>query len=217
MLLTTSSPRQFVNSLALLRVLFLLCACSSRDVSLHPPTSPFSNIPGRTSVRPKSQANSEREAVLASVTSVQSGGLSHRVGGYPTWLVNGVLRADAVRSNVRPRTLSQATLVVAVPSPKKISIYPTRTTLAPNQSLQFTAFLRGPTHHAVRWLVEGHEGGDASVGSVSAKGVYTAPAVPTPWPSVTITAVSAHESEVFASAVVMLSPTYALTGSRVAY
>jgi hypothetical protein len=206
MLLTTSSPRQFVNGLTLLRVLFLLCACSSRDVSLYPPTWRSNNIPGRTSAPANSLAVSVRQAVLASGISLQSGAWSYRVNGEPTWLVNGVLRADAVTSSIRQRMLSQATPVVPVPTRINISISPARACLAPNQTLQFTAAVRGMAHHAVRWFVEGHEGGDASVGTVSATGVYTAPPVPTPWPSVTVTAVSAHESEVFASSVVTMMP-----------
>jgi hypothetical protein len=181
MLLINSSPRQFINCLALLRVLFLLCACSSRDVSLHPPTSVSSDIPGRPSALENTFSPGE--------VALTPGKVFHRVGG-----------------SARVRILSNASLVTPAPTPTSISVFPTRASLHPSQALQFTAAVTGATHHAVRWLVEGHEGGDASVGTVSATGVYTAPPGPAPWPSVTITAVSADKSEAFASAVVMIMP-----------
>jgi hypothetical protein len=183
MLLINSSPRQFVNRLALLRVLFLLCACSSRDVLRHPPTSASSDIPGRTSASANTLSFSPREVVLT------PGKFFHRVGG-----------------SARVRMLSNTSLVTPAPTPISISVYPTRVSLFPNQTLQFRAAVVGTSHHAVKWLVEGHEGGDRSVGTLSATGVYTAPPGPAPWPSVTITAVSAHESNAFASAVVTMMP-----------
>jgi hypothetical protein len=193
-MLTNASPRQFLNCLALLRVLFLLCACSSRDVSLHPPTSASSDIPGRTSASANTLSISPREAVLT------PGKFFHRVGG-----------------SARVRILSNASLVTPAPTSIGISVSPTRASLYPNQTLQFKAAVTGMAHHAVKWLVEGHEGGDASVGTVSATGVYTAPPGPAPWPSVTITAVSARKSGAFASAVVRIMPARLDTSSRITY
>jgi hypothetical protein len=172
-----------MNRLALLRVLFLLCACRSRDVTLHPPTSASSDIPGRMAASANPLSIWPREAVLT------PGKFFHRVGG-----------------STLVRMLSNASLVTPAPTPTSISVSPTRASLYPNQTLRFTAAVTGVTHHAVKWLVEGHEGGDRCVGTVSATGVYTAPRGPASWPSVTITAVSAHESDVFASAVVMIMP-----------
>jgi hypothetical protein len=183
MLLKNSSPRQFVKCLALLLVLSVLCGCGKRNASLYPPKSASSNIPAQTPPSANTLSISPREAVLAPVKSF------HPVG-----------------SIVRLRLLSNASLVTPAPYPISISVSPTRASLYPNQTLQLTAAVTGTTHHAVKWLVEGHEGGDRSVGTVSAAGVYTAPPGPAPWPSVTITAVSAHEAEAFASAVVTMMP-----------
>jgi hypothetical protein len=194
MLLINSSPRQFVNRLALLRVLFLLCACSSRDASFYPPTSALSKIPGRTSALANTFFISPGEVALT------PGKFFHRVGG-----------------SARLRMPSNASLVMPAPTPISISLSPTRASLYPNQTLQLTAAVAGTKDHAVRWLVEGHEGGDASVGTVSAAGIYTAPPAPAPWPSVTITAVSAHESEASGSAVVMIMPARPGTSPRVTY
>lgn len=193
-MLINSSPRQFVTCLAFLLLLSLLCGCGRRDASLYPPKSVSSNIPNRTSPSANTLSISPREAVLAPVKSF------HPVG-----------------SSVRLRLLSNASLVTPAPYPISISVSPTRASLYPNQSLQLTAPVAGTTDQAVRWLVEGHEGGDASVGTISATGVYTAPRRPSPWPSVTITAVSARGSEAFASAVVTIMPTSRRTSSSVTY
>jgi hypothetical protein len=215
MLLIPSSPRQFINYLALLNVLFWFCACGNQDVSRYSPTSPSiisAQMPGPSNT-PAVRAT---QTVLASASFVQPGASSHRVNGEPSWLVNGLLREDA-RMNRRSLRLSQATLVDALHAPIKIAIFPTRATLALNHSLQFRAGIKGKNNQALKWLVEGHEGGDASVGTISATGVYTAPPRPTPWPSVTITAVSAYASEFLGSAVVMIEPARRTTSSRASH
>jgi hypothetical protein len=208
MLLKTFSPRQFVNFLALLRVLFLLCACGSRDLSPYPPMAPSGRISAQMLASSNSPAAPARQAVLAPRFFAQSGAWSHRVNG----LVDGVLREDTTMNSSQPR-FSQATLVEGWQT-RNISIYPTRATLAPNQSLQFRAGIKGDCSHAVKWLVEGHEGGDRSVGTVSATGLYTAPPRPAPWPSVTITAVSAYASEILGSAVGMIESAGRATSFR---
>jgi hypothetical protein len=209
MLLITSSPRQFVNCLSLLRVLFLLCACGSRDVSPYPPTTPSGSISAQTPASSNSPTVPARQTVLASGIFVQSDASSHRVNGEPSWLVNDVLRENATMDHHIP-PLRQPTLVGGLHT-FNISIFPTHATLAPNQSLQFRAGIKGDSNHAVKWLVEGHEGGDGSVGTVSATGLYTAPPRPAPWSSVTITAVSAYSSEILGSAVVLIEPARRVT------
>lgn len=57
-------------------------------------------------------------------------------------------------------------------------------------SAQFTASLTNSVNTAVSWQVNGTEGGSASAGTISATGLYTAPAVMPAGGTVTITAVS---------------------------
>jgi hypothetical protein len=211
MLLISSSPRQFVSCLALVRVLFLLCAYGGRDISPYMLKSPSSSISAQS---PASLHNKFAPVGrLASSNFVRDGASPQRVNTEPTWLLDGVLREDATRI-IRPPQLGQATLIEALHTPMRISISPSRASLAPNQTLQFRAGILGNSNRAVKWLVEGHEGGDASVGTVSATGIYTAPPRPTPWPSVTITAVSAYASEFLGSAVVMIKPARLATSFR---
>ena len=192
MLLINSSPRQLMKYLALLLMLSLLCGCGKRGASHYPPKSASSNIPAGTSASAKDPSASPRQTALTPGDPLPFGASIYGLDG-----------------------ITNASLVMPAPIPTGISVSPTSVSLHPSQTLQFSASVKGSAHHAVRWFVEGHEGGDASVGTVSATGVYTAPPSPAPWPSVTITAVSAHESEVSGSAVVTIMPARPSTDSRV--
>ena len=59
---------------------------------------------------------------------------------------------------------------------------------------QFTASVSGTTNTAVVWQVNGVIGGSAATGTISAAGLYTAPATLPANPSITITAISAASS-----------------------
>lgn len=62
-----------------------------------------------------------------------------------------------------------------------VSITPTSSTLAPLATQAFAASVSGSSNTAVNWSVNGIVGGNATVGTVSAAGLYTAPAtVPSP-------------------------------------
>jgi len=72
-----------------------------------------------------------------------------------------------------------------------LTVSPPAAVLVPNGTQQFTALEAGPATTEVVWAVNRIVGGDASVGSVSSTGLYTAPAtVPSP---PTLTAGSRHK------------------------
>src|ERR1039458_947773 len=76
------------------------------------------------------------------------------------------------------------------------------TTLTVGQAFQFTATVTNTTKAAVTWAAGGVTGGNATVGTISSTGLYTAPAmVPTPT-SVTIMAISQADTTKSASAAV---------------
>src|SRR5579864_1887451 len=56
-----------------------------------------------------------------------------------------------------------------------LSISPAGTLLAPGGSQQFSANIQGVATTGVTWSVDGTAGGNTSVGTISASGVYTAP------------------------------------------
>src|SRR5205814_3576343 len=72
---------------------------------------------------------------------------------------------------------------------------------------QFTATVQNTSNTAVTWQVSGVTGGNATVGTISSSGLYTAPAV-VPNPAiVTVTAVSQADPTKSASAQVTITPT----------
>ena len=90
--------------------------------------------------------------------------------------------------------------VVALKSlPIKIAVSPLNVTVNLAQTQQFTATVSGTSNTAVTWTVNGVAGGSAATGTISASGLYTAPAVlPNP-PTVTIAATSAADANFKAS------------------
>lgn len=72
-------------------------------------------------------------------------------------------------------------------------------------SSPYTATVTGSTNTSVTWSVDGVNGGDASVGNISAKGSYSAPASEPPSSKVTIAATSVADSSVSQNLVVTLT------------
>src|SRR5437016_4923274 len=72
---------------------------------------------------------------------------------------------------------------------------------------QFTATVLNTSNTAVTWQVSGVTGGNATVGTISSSGLYTAPAVVPNPATVTVTAVSQADPTKSASAQVTNTPT----------
>jgi hypothetical protein len=107
----------------------------------------------------------------------------------------------------------------APPAPQYIvSIGPTAATVSVGMTLQFYAAVAGDSTNAVTWAVNGTQGGSASLGTISASGLYTAPLVVPSTNPVTITATSQVDSSRSASATLTIqSLTSGLIGSLSAY
>ncbi len=85
-----------------------------------------------------------------------------------------------------------------------VSVSPTSASLYFGQQQQFLATVTGTTSTGVNWQVNAVTGGDASHGTVTAQGLYTAPdSLPSP-PTVTVTAVSQADASASSSATVTL-------------
>lgn len=83
-----------------------------------------------------------------------------------------------------------------------VAVSPVSATVAPGASVQFTATVSGTTNTAVSWTANNVEGGNGTVGNISASGVYTAPTI-TPSPSaVNIKAISVADTTKSGSATV---------------
>lgn len=101
-------------------------------------------------------------------------------------------------------------IMVAVPAfpmplmAASITISPTAVTLTTGSQKQFTARVTGDTNTAVTWKVNDIAGGNASVGTITGSGLYTAPASVPAAGAVTVKAVSAANPAATASSTVTL-------------
>ncbi|HYT06918.1 MAG TPA: hypothetical protein VEL77_04640 [Rugosimonospora sp.] len=114
------------------------------------------------------------------------------VSGALTVTIAAVLQADATKSGSATVTIN--------PSPRaQISISPANSSVVAGASRQFSAVVQnGP--QAVIWEVDGIQAGNATFGTISSSGYYTAPAtIPTPF-VVTITARLETDRSIFGSA-----------------
>jgi hypothetical protein len=95
---------------------------------------------------------------------------------------------------------------VAAPPPPPpepgVTVSPATASVPAGATQQFTANVVGVSNTAVTWQVEGVAGGNATTGTISTTGLYTAPTVPPPGGSVTVTAVLQADPELFGSALV---------------
>ncbi len=91
------------------------------------------------------------------------------------------------------------------PPPISVSVAPISASDQVSQTQQFTATVTGSPNTVVTWQVNGTTGGNSTVGTISANGLYTAPSnVPNP-ASVTVKAVSQADPTKSASANVTIT------------
>lgn len=102
------------------------------------------------------------------------------------------------------------TVMVAVtngtpPPPITVAVAPSAVSLAVSSTQAFTANVSGSSNTAVSWSVNGIAGGNATVGTITAAGLYTAPAaVPSP-AGVTVRATAAANGTASAQATVTIT------------
>jgi len=85
-----------------------------------------------------------------------------------------------------------------------VTVSPTSATVRLGQAQQFTATVTGKSNTNVTWTVNGVNGGNTSVGTVSTLGLYTAPANGLNPSSVSVTATSVADTTKSASATVTI-------------
>lgn len=103
-------------------------------------------------------------------------------------------------------TSTTVNLSITAASPVTVSVAPPSASVAAKATQQFTAAVKGAANTAVTWTVNGVAGGNATVGTISAAGLYTAPtAVPNP-ANVTIQATSVQSPSSAGTATVTVQP-----------
>lgn len=122
-------------------------------------------------------------------------------------VVTAISQADNTKS-------ASATVTVTTPPvPVVISISPTSASLAVNATQQFTATVTGSPNTAVTWQVNNVDGGNATFGTISSNGLYTAPSA-IPAGTITVTAVSVANTAKKANATVTILDTQAIAVGR---
>lgn len=137
----------------------------------------------------------------ATVGTISSGGLYTAPASVPTpatVTVAAVSQADSSKNGT-------ATVTVTAPPPITVTVGPTTASVQTGATQQFTATVANTANTAVTWQVNGVAGGNATVGTVSNTGLYTAPAsVPSP-ATVSVTAVSVADNSKTGSATVTVT------------
>ncbi len=82
---------------------------------------------------------------------------------------------------------ASATAVVDVSSGIAVRVTPSAAVVGTNETIQFFATVIGSANSAVTWAVNDITGGNASVGTISTNGLFTAPATPPTSSTATIT------------------------------
>jgi uncharacterized repeat protein (TIGR03803 family) len=140
--------------------------------------------------------------VPLSTTFVDAGDLTATLPG-GLLVLDGVYPITVTNPDVSGATSSPANFTV---TGALVSVSPSTAQVPGSGKQQFTATVLGPSNHAVTWSVNGVSGGNSTVGTISAAGLYTAPTtVPNP-ATVTVTATSQAFPSVSGSASVTIGP-----------
>jgi serine protease len=135
----------------------------------------------------------------ATVGTISSSGLYTAPNTVPSPATVTVTAVSAADSS------AQGSAQVTI-TPITVSVSPTTASVQVNNVQTFTASVGNSTNTAVAWSVNGVAGGNSTVGTISAVGVYSAPtSVPSP-ATVTVAAVSVVSATAFASAQVTVTP-----------
>ncbi|MBL9186434.1 MAG: DUF1800 family protein [Opitutaceae bacterium] len=111
-----------------------------------------------------------------------------------------------VNNGVGGTTSPAMQLSIAAAPPVTVAVLPAAATLTVGGTQQFAAGVAGTGNTAVTWSVNGNLGGNTTVGTISATGLYTAPsAVPASVP-VTVRATSAANPSASSTASVTIIP-----------
>src|SRR6266702_3284008 len=125
----------------------------------------------------------------------------------PSTAVTSPVVLTVTAKSVADSTLSSSATVTINPQTTNkvvLSVSPTSASLTAGATQQFTATATGTTNTGVIWQVNGQQGGNSTVGTISTSGMYTAPTCSST-SSATITSVSTYDSTANASATVTIS------------
>lgn len=137
-------------------------------------------------------------------TYLSSTGLK-ATGNAAAGLVGTNVKITVVNPGLGGTTSSSVNLGVTAPLPITVTLNPTSASVVVGATRQFTAAVANTSNTAVTWSVNTIPGGDATVGTISSTGLYTAPAV-VPASAVTVRATSAADPTISGAASVTVQP-----------
>ena len=113
----------------------------------------------------------------AGVTSLSFNGVAAQIASVTPSAVVAVVPDSASTGPVTIVT-PRGTLVTPVPFTivTRVRVFPSAATLLPNDSVALTAIVGGAANQSVIWAVNGINGGNNALGTISAAGLYAAPA-----------------------------------------
>jgi len=132
---------------------------------------------------------SSASASAPSIGTINSSGLYTAPANVPTGgtvTITATSQADASKTGTATATVTAAPAVVVTVSPKTA-------TVTTGLTQQFSASVTNTSNTAVTWQVNSVTGGNATTGTISATGLYTAPAT-APAGAVTVKAISAADN-----------------------
>jgi uncharacterized protein (DUF1800 family) len=147
----------------------------------------------------------------ATVGTITSNGLYLAPATVPAGyvIVSAVSQADSTKSGSTSVTVTSPGNAIAV------TVTPASASLAVNAAQQFSATVTGTANTAVTWQVNNVSGGNATVGTITSAGLYTAPAA-VPAGTITVTAVSQADVTKKANANVLIISVPAVDAQTIA-
>src|SRR6185369_7061992 len=137
----------------------------------------------------------------STVGTISTTGLYAAPGAVPS---GSSVNVKATSAADPTKSASAAVSIVAAPTAVSVSVSPTSATVTGGNSQQFSATVSGTSNTSVMWAVNGIQGGNSTLGSISSTGMYSAPSCPSQ-SSVTVTATSSYDSSASANASVAIS------------
>lgn len=184
-----------IGAVLLFAAMFASCGGNSSSVTVTVSPNPVTVILAGSQQFTATVAGSSNTNVTWSVNTVPGG--NSTVG---TISSTGLYTAPAVLPNPATITITAISAVnvkitgtsaVTLDSGIRVSVLPLTATLSASETLQFTETVTGTTNQAVTWSVNGVNGGNSTVGTITPAGLYTAPAaVPTSGTVITATSVA---------------------------
>ena len=203
---------------------------SAVSISAVSAADPSKSAQANVSFTPVAITVSPTSATLsAGQTQTLSANVSGTSNSAVTWLVNGVTGGNSTMgtisttglfaapatvpaspasitavSSADPSKSASATITFAAPA-IAVTVSPSSVTLGSGQAQAFSANVSGTTNSGVTWLVNGVPGGNATLGTITSSGLYTAPTT-VPGSTVSVSAVSTVDTSKSGTAAISFGP-----------